>query len=72
MRHVLTSCFLLLEVSSLILGQTMTTTPDSARTRDVKAILAELDDGIIGGVGAGAIVGIGAVIAGGQFGNVGR
>ena len=50
----------------------MTTTPDSARTRDVKAILAELDDGIIGGVGAGAIVGIGAVIAGGQFGNVGR
>ena len=71
MRHVLTCCFVLLEVSCFILGQT-TTPPDSARTPDVKAILAELDDGIIGGVGAGVIVGIGAVIGGGQFGNVGR
>jgi len=60
----MTCCFILLEVSCLILGQTAT--PDSSRTPDTNAILAELDDGIIGGVGTGVIVGIGAAIGGGE------
>jgi hypothetical protein len=64
-------CFIVLvEVSCLILGQT--TTPDPSRPPDINTILAQLDDGIIGSVAAGVVVGLGGVIGGGQFGNAGR